>query len=799
MDLLRAAIKAMYYDYPIENAYGIIVENDKKKNFLEHFNRLACGEDDGFSHRDMAAYKDYLLDLLNDQRPRCENNIQYFAGLPQLFASEVLTTDDMGNPRVVFSNLFRWREVVKCVGEDLFITSYLAKTDRQKRSDFFWPNVLPHNHDNLNAVLDGGLTDIHSHFGGAIDSFHFNWICLMNNAGALDDLFKQLKESFNNVAVFDKEYAFLNLSSWCRVAAAIRASLYRLLVRGQLLNANIVKEDLKGLLKSGSKELTALTLVIDNLRSDAMKTNDGIIIDYAIGKDLIPDSFLSSPYSVYGGERLIEYAFFREYHNPQSKMKGLWVELFYLYELIKTHLRKEFVFANEMWGLDNYIGFEARSPLFYKDLLQPICNLFSMQTSIRRNMGDKIESRVTSNALGLTTGDYGRGLFSKEPFLKKEEMKKRLTFVVSLSKGIKKTKEHINGRCNRKWKEVYDEFHKVALFVADKKSEYPIVGIDVGGLEFYYRPEVFAHALRAAKHDGFGITYHVAEEFYDLADGLRAIWEIITYVKLNESDRLGHCLALGITPFDFYQRKHCTMTMTKQVLLDNLVWLLGFAKSNQIAIKAELNEQLLDKAMALYTEIGYGCYYQELNVDDYFDSLFLRSDETYVGNGLDVWSVTSQLESLEATAARANVNAKKLFMAYRLDEDIINRGEKSISVRFDKDYVELVAQVQQAMINFVAATGICIESCPSSNLQIGRLGRYDSHPAIAYYLEDGINPKLNLAICTDDKGTFATSLPNELSLLALAVEKKFGWNENIENGLVQLIAQGDKYCFKNYF
>lgn len=424
MDLLRAAIKAMYYDYPIENAYGMIVENDKKKNFLERFNRLACGEDNGFSHREMASYKDYLLDLLDEQRPKCENNIQYFVGLPQLFANEVLTMDGEGYPRVKFPSLFRWREVVKCLGEDLFTTSYLAKADRHKRTDFFWPNVIAHNNDDINRLLDQGLTDIHSHFGGAIDSFHFNWICLMNNVEGLDDQFEQMRFSFNNVVVFDKEYSFRNLAVWCRVAAAIRARLYQLLVRGQSLNANTEKEALKGLLKSGSSELTQLLLVIGHLRSNARKTSDGLVIDYAIGEELIPDQFTTSPFCVYAGERQIEYAFFREYHKTQSKIKGLWVEMFYLYELIKTHIRREFVFANEMWGLDNYIGFEARSPLFYKDQLQPVCNIFSMQTSIRRDKDDKIESRVTPNALGLTTGEYGRGLFADKPFLTKEELKK---------------------------------------------------------------------------------------------------------------------------------------------------------------------------------------------------------------------------------------------------------------------------------------------------------------------------------------------------------------------------------------
>ena len=141
MDLLRAAIKALYYDYPIENAYGIIIGREPKSKFLKHFNRLACGEDDGFTQREMAAYKDYLTETLTERWGRRDNIIQQFTGLPFLFAEEVLSGKD-DYPCVVFRNLFRWREVVKCLGEDLFTTAYLAQTDEEERKDFFWPNVI---------------------------------------------------------------------------------------------------------------------------------------------------------------------------------------------------------------------------------------------------------------------------------------------------------------------------------------------------------------------------------------------------------------------------------------------------------------------------------------------------------------------------------------------------------------------------------------------------------------------------------------------------------------------------------
>mgnify|MGYP002528456835 CR=1 FL=1 len=87
-------------------------------------------------------------------------------------------------------------------------------------------------------------------------------------------------------------------------------------------------------------------------------------------------------------------------------------------------------------------------------------------------------------------------------------------------------------------------------------------------------------------------------------------------------------------------------------------------------------------------------------------------------------------------------------------------------------------KIQRVMIGIVKETGACIETCPSSNLQIGKLERYDSHPSIKYYLNPlSKNKVLNFAVCTDDKGTFSTSLTNEFSLIALAATKGKGWNK----------------------
>ena len=72
------------------------------------------------------------------------------------------------------------------------------------------------------------------------------------------------------------------------------------------------------------------------------------------------------------------------------------------------------------------------------------------------------------------------------------------------------------------------------------------------------------------------------------------------------------------------------------------------------------------KALAenLYEKTGYGEYFERLDMNDYYESMLLRSDEGYQSDGLDVWSKTEVLKSPRAIKARDNDNALDLNRAY---------------------------------------------------------------------------------------------------------------------------------------
>ena len=83
--------------------------------------------------------------------------------------------------------------------------------------------------------------------------------------------------------------------------------------------------------------------------------------------------------------------------------------------------------------------------------------------------------------------------------------------------------------------------------------------------------------------------------------------------------------------------------------------------------------------------------------------------------------------------------------------------------------------MQEEMRRFVSEKKISIECCPTSNLKIGYIDRYENHPLLTkfYPIDAKVDtPLIKSSINTDDRGVFYTSIYEEYSLIALALYKK---------------------------
>lgn len=113
-------------------------------------------------------------------------------------------------------------------------------------------------------------------------------------------------------------------------------------------------------------------------------------------------------------------------------------------------------------------------------------------------------------------------------------------------------------------------------------------GLDVAGDENALRIEWFAPVLRwmrshihtqretHAATPGFHLSIHAGEDYAHPLSGMRHVDETVRFCEMRSGDRLGHALALGITPLDWVNRQG-DMILPVDEHLDNLVWMWHYA------------------------------------------------------------------------------------------------------------------------------------------------------------------------------------------------------------------------------
>ena len=328
-------------------------------------------------------------------------------------------------------------------------------------------------------------------------------------------------------------------------------------------------------------------------------------------------------------------------------------------------------------------------------------------------------------------------------------------------------------------------------------------------------------------------TYHVGEDYLDITDGLRAIDEAICFLNLRRGDRLGHALALGTQPEQFYRIKDYVVYLPKQDLLDNLVWVLYRSLEWNISIPLELRNILKERAETLMYEIygngyiGGDTWRAELQLADYYRSWKLRGDDPSVYaeammNPMtdiitrikrDVRGISGEYEraklddrlwecatsSIDITSilqyglfengrsdmlmVRKQQRIQMLLYKYHFGLKERERGQEIISYSVTKPYVQVIKAIQEYMMERIMQNGIAIECNPSSNKLIGTFDKYEQHPIFRfnhYNLKlpehDQNQTQLCVSINTDDLGVFDTSLENEYALIYGCLQKRFDEN-----------------------
>lgn len=787
MDFIRASIKALFSDYPVDSAIQIVTTNGL--TLTGEFVRLVNAREKNYGQAGLEALKQKLSHewLGQDCTVGGTDEILHSLKLPTIYAEAALDQRQLISPVVQFKQLFRWNELTKYVGENLMSVSMIAKKDIEngvRRSVFTWGNVLPHNNSHLNAELHRGnrsLCDIHMHMGGSSDVFAFNWISLMNNIRGKKDAFTLFTHPLDSPIIVTKRYNYDDLYKWCVLAAMIRWELFKYYANG-VSNSFDRAFETDFLNISNQQpfyfryELRNLQCLLTNAGNKSELTSDGKVFDYALNPISIGNASKDSPYLIYQGERYLLYQFYRDYWSQADRVRiiGKYV---YIYELIKNQLRRELTQVNELYGLSNFQDYNKRKSSLFNVGLGFTSQKFAIQSTLE-HPNDGMEVRIVPQKSAqdykrLWNKHYHETLFGRSQFMTVASLRSRLTFVVHFLK----TACHENNR----YSALRSNLHRQAEILMEdlykdeikKGISHRIVGIDVAGGETCSRPEVFAHLYRYCRKCGMtNFTYHVGEDFYDLTDGLRSIDEAVKLLQIGERNRLGHCLALGVDAKRYYQQRHRTVVMPKQVLLDNIVWLLKKVESYGLGIDKAIREELMAIMVRLYGEIGYA---YNFDIDCYYRSMQLRGDDMvkYRKQYSD-WLTTALDDTAEAMEARKDGIAVKLRDAYFEDKDIYRQGFlKSAEFKAPYQIEKLIKKIQNKMISRIKNKGICIETNPTSNIRIGRLGDYQEHPLYRFSkVRKRPDQNVIVSVNTDDKGLFSTSMQREFSLIALALMKQ---------------------------
>ena len=726
------------------------------------------------------------------------NMIKYVEGRPSVFnvllnfTSEVLSPS-FEMPVVKYDSLLRWHEVTYLLTEDLFTTSYLASKDvafRRTRNTFDWSPCIGHDNGTLNNIFLKPMAELHSHLKGASLNFELNWLSLMNKPWQRDKEFKDFMTSQRpSTLTLLGETTQPSIYSLVIKAAAIRL----LMVQRQMGTSPQYQEDISSLIHSTC--LSEQKIYIDSLKHEieAIRylytkkfANDSY--DYAITNSCCSESDLM-PFTILTGERAFMYRAFRDIYASNVEKRD--DSLFYAYLLIKNRFRQELVQTNSYKGFANFGLYERRKEEFVSDAGEVFGKLLQAETVSsffsQKHPDSYLEVRITPkphvSALDMSIKHLTHTI--ENTIRIDENRKEHYRFILHF---IKVRDDYKTGPRHHVLRESVKQSSIALVHWRNQefnKNAEKVVGIDAANSEIYCRPEVFGQAYRFCRHHSWNFlnlsptdlcfTYHVGEDFYDIIDGLRAVWETIHFLRLGRGDRIGHGLALGTDVHSYYSSRHGLVYLPKQVLLDNVVWILHEGDFQGSAEKRyrDLND--------LYHMLVREIYGETPSLDDYFQSMCLRGDnpEAYrdIERPVSKWNQLDENDDELAVTARGNPIAVKLFRKYHFDQEVVDRGNKIREFKINDSLIEVIQDVQLRMLNLIEEMGIAIETNPTSNYKIGDISTYSSHPLMKFN-NVGLNIEsryhgISVSINTDDSGVFSTSLEREFSLVSAALEKQY--------------------------
>ena len=733
-----------------------------------------------------------------------------------------------------YSLLLDWRQIYHMVGQDMLVCAFLAERDLESsryRFDFGWLPTLNSDNRGLNNMLAEGIAENHSHLNGSTQIFELSWIALMNHPYERIPQIKKMDKSLRGMFIRGAADVTMSLTDKVELAALLRTILFRRIIKdgeNEAKSMQYYRNEYLLQLEHGA----AVQNTVEELRfayGAEFDTLDGQkgVLDYALHEKLQRES--NSHYRSLMGERWLLYSCFRE--CLCGKLTDDEQSLLYLYLVLKTAFRGELIQTNQQVGFHNFMEYQDRKDLFWENSIYeweayrmavsgPINNqnIVSLESRLApKETAEEDANRILKlDRASWFAEEKGIADLEEIPFWKEkmQEWAKKspgfYTIHFIKTKDDEKSREReLILQCRNQNVRNKLMLESVALARALSRSEYlcaRIRGIDACNAELFCRPEVFAQTYRFLSgyqpemlgfEEGMlklarpqlGRTYHVGEEFYSIADGLRAIDEALRFLGLRRGDRLGHALALGVQPEIHQNFKSHYAVMPKQNYLDTLVWILYRGMEMNLGMPTKIRAQYRQKAESVLREI-FGEAIREngrsVTLEEYYASMQLRGDrpERYLHMkyeptpfSINAWDRFDVQKDPELGLLRQDSHIARLYYLYQYGRREKMIGAKPVQVEMDRDELALIKELQERMMDYIRVQGIYIETNPSSNVLIGTFGEYQNHPIFRFNEQYGEtnqrHQQLKVCINADDPGVFDTSLTFEYALIYEALDTAY--------------------------
>ncbi|MDP5449978.1 hypothetical protein P3777_20715 [Pseudomonas aeruginosa] len=324
-------------------------------------------------------------------------------------------------------------------------------------------------------------------------------------------------------------------------------------------------------------------------------------------------------------------------------------------------------------------------------------------------------------------------------------------------------------------------------------------GLDVAGDENKTRNEIYAPMLRWLRsglqpnvrkvgvHNGFHLSIHAGEDYAHPLSGMRHIDETVRFCEMRHGDRIGHALALGVSPRTWCENQG-DMLLPVDEHLDNLVWL--WHNATLLAPRLPLANKVLPRLERRITQFAaqipwigtnyLNAFYPDqhkktpattptarfISPQTLHDAWRLRRNcfhmlEGYRSNRMKDAKVLSAVPDLtllstidfdRLNGSHADPTPELLY--WRRSTHIKHGSSKPLTVRVSvrphattdyllprhdahlqllqdyetEDDLELMEALQDWLIDEYDQRGVIFETNPSSNVYIARIRRYEDHP-----------------------------------------------------------------------